>query len=397
MKNKNIVCFAKDWSEDPTSCNHVLMELSKENKVLWLNSISTRSPNLSSGRDLGKIFKKLGGFLKGAQKINERMWVYTPIALPFHHHPVAVAFNKIWLRLTIFFLTLFLGMRGFQLWTFVPTSEEYVGQMGEDLLVYYCTDNWSSFSSVDGDKIGKMVNRLARKADIVFATSTPLVEKLRPNNPETHLAAHGVNHSLFARAVEASAPVPDDLEALQKPVLGFYGLIEDWLDQDLLVRLATRHPEWSIALVGRTCVDVSRLQALPNVHFLGRKPHAELPLYCKGFSVGLIPHQVNELTHHMNPIKLREYLSAGLPVVSTALPEVRQYGEHCLIAESYDEFERDIETILARDTPELRRKRSEDMQWETWENKVADLSSKVELVANRKRNCGKLTMGERTI
>ena len=63
MKNKNIVCFAKDWSEDPTSCNHVLMELSKENKVLWLNSISTRSPNLSSGRDLGKIFKKLGGEL----------------------------------------------------------------------------------------------------------------------------------------------------------------------------------------------------------------------------------------------------------------------------------------------------------------------------------------------
>ncbi len=396
MKNKNIVCFAKDWSEDPTSCNHVLMELSKANKVLWLNSISTRSPNLSSGRDLGKIFKKLGGFLKGPQKINDRMWVYTPIALPFHHHPVAVAFNKVWLRLTIFLLTLFLGMRGFQLWTFVPTSEEYVGHMGEDLLVYYCTDNWSSFSSVDGDKIGKMVNRLANKADIVFATSTPLVEKLRPNNPETHLAAHGVNHSLFARAVEASAPVPDDLEALQKPVLGFYGLIEDWLDQDLIARLATRHPEWSIALVGRTCVDVSRLQALPNVHFLGRKPHAELPLYCKGFSVGLIPHQVNELTHHMNPIKLREYLSAGLPVVSTALPEVRQYGEHCLIAENYDEFERDIETILERDTDELRRRRSEAMQWETWENKVADLSGKVELVANRKKSSGKLTIAERT-
>ena len=388
MENQNIVCFAKDWSEDPTSCNHVLMELSKTNKVLWLNSISTRSPNLASGRDMGKIFKKLAGFLKGPQKVGKQMWVYTPIVLPFHHIPAAVAFNRLWLRMTIFLLTFFLGMRNFQLWTFVPTSAEYVGHMGEDLLVYYCTDNWSSFSSVDGAKIGNMVDRLAKQADIVFATSTPLVEKLRPNNPETHLAAHGVNHRLFSRAVEESASTPEDMLTIPRPTLGFYGLIEDWLDQNLLIYLAKRHPEWSIVLVGRTCVDVSKLQALPNVHFLGRKPHAELPLYCKGFSVGLIPHQVNELTHHMNPIKLREYLSAGLPVVSTALPEVRQYGKHCLIAETYEEFERDIEMILATDTPQARRERSEAMAWETWENKVADLSRKVERVQDRKKSGG---------
>ena len=397
MKNQNIVCFAKDWSEDPTSCNHVLKELSKTNKVLWLNSISTRSPKLTSGRDMGKIFKKLAGFLKGPQKVGNQMWVYTPIVLPFHHVPAAVAFNRVWLRLTIFILTFCLGMRGFQLWTFVPTSSEYVGHMGEELLVYYCTDNWASFTSVDGAKIGNMVNRLAQKADIVFATSTPLVEKLRPNNSETHLAAHGVDHRLFARAVQPNAPSPEDMIAIPKPTLGFYGLIEDWLDQDLLLHLAKRHPEWSIVLVGRTCVDVSRLQAAPNVHFLGRKPHAELPLYCKEFSVGLIPHQVNELTHHMNPIKLREYLSAGLPVVATALPEVRQYGKHCLIAETYEDFEADIEAILATDTHEARCERSEAMQWETWENKVADLSLKVERVQNRKKTGGtKLTMSERT-
>ena len=168
---------------------------------------------------------------------------------------------------------------------------------------------------------------------------------------------------------------------LFRSVLGFYGLIEDWLDQDLIVYIANRHPDWSIALVGRVCVETSRLNGLPNVHFLGRKPHGELPLYCKGFSVGLIPHKVNELTRHMNPIKLREYLSAGLPVVATALPEVRHYGEHCIIAESYEAFERGVEKALRENTAESRRLRSAAMQWETWESKVRELGRHVERVS----------------
>ena len=148
--------------------------------------------------------------------------------------------------------------------------------------------------------------------------------------------------------------------------------------------LARRHPEWSIALVGSARVDMSLLQACPNIHFLGRKPHAELPLYCKGFAVGLIPHKVNDLTRHMNPIKLREYLSAGLPVVSTALPEVKHYGEHCVVADTYEAFEQAILTALRDDSPAARQKRSDAMQWETWERKVQTLGAKVARVSENK-------------
>ena len=114
MKGQNIVCFAKDWSEDPTSCNHVLRELAKDNRVLWLNSISTRSPNLASGRDIGKIFRKLASFLCGPKKVGEQMWVYTPIVLPFHHNRKAAAFNRMLLRLSIKILGKQMGMDGFQ-------------------------------------------------------------------------------------------------------------------------------------------------------------------------------------------------------------------------------------------------------------------------------------------
>lgn len=385
MAGENIVCFAKDWAEDPTSCNHVLEELAKTNRVLWLNSISTRSPKLSSGRDLGKIRKKIAGFLSGPKAMKPNLWVFTPVVLPFHNSRLAVALNRIVLRLTISGLRRRLGMRDFQLWTFVPTSEPYVDALGAKLIVYYVTDNWSQFSTVDRERIGRMVKQLAGKADVVFATAHLLVEKLRQDNPQTHLASHGVKHALFAQALEDKTEVPADLAALPKPVLGYYGLIEDWLDQDLLVYLAQRHPDWSIALIGKAMVDTSRLEKMPNIHLLGRKPHSELPAYCKGFSAAIIPHQVNELTRHMNPIKLREYLSAGLPVVSTALPEVSFYPDHCAVARSYEEFDHAAQAAIGADSPAARAARSRDMREETWQSKVQVLGRHVKRALSQKQ------------
>jgi glycosyltransferase involved in cell wall biosynthesis len=381
IRGQNIVCFAKDWNEDPTSCNHVLRELSLHNRVLWVNSISTRAPNLGSARDLRKILRHLrgflGGFLRGAKPVAERMWLFTPLVLPFHHRAWAVWLNRHILRLTLGLQRRRLGMREFQLWTFVPTSAEYVGRLGEELVVYYCTDEWSSFKAVDGRRVGEMVKSLATRADIVFATSRPLVEKLSKLNPRTYLASHGVQYAQFAGALEPSTPAPADLAALPRPLLGFYGLIEEWLDLELIAYLARRHPDWSIVLIGKLCVDTAACRGLPNVHFLGRKPHAELPQYCKPLDVALIPHKVNELTRHMNPIKLREYLSAGLPVVSTDVPEMRQFPESCIVARTYQEFEHGIITAMARDSPAARRRRSESMRDQTWDRKVLELGIRV--------------------
>ena len=87
--------------------------------------------------------------------------------------------------------------------------------------------------------------------------------------------------------------------------------------------MAEQHPDWTVAVIGKASVDISSLERLPNVKLLGRRPYDELPRYCKAFSVGVMPFALNELTTNVNPIKMREYLSGGLPVVSTDLPEVR--------------------------------------------------------------------------
>jgi glycosyltransferase involved in cell wall biosynthesis len=385
VRGENIICFAKDWSEDPTSCNHVMRMLSEDNQVLWLNSISMRAPSLTNGKDLSKIFRKLASFFQGPKHIENGLWVYTPIAIPLPHSKVAIALNRWIFRFMLGALRRKLAMKEFQLWTFLPNAVEYVGSLGESMVVYYCIDEWSKMSYLDGEKMAQMEHQLCRRSDVVFATAHSLLEAKQGFNPETYLASHGVDYEHFSKALAESTTVAPEIAHLEGPTLGFFGLIHEWIDLDLVAFLAERHPDWNIVLIGKACVDMSRVEHLPNVHLTGRKSYDELPQFCKGLSVGLIPFCVNEMTVHVNPIKLREYLSAGLPVVSTALPEVCHYGEHCHVASTYEEFEHGVMEALRRDTPEQRRRRSDSMREETWEKKVESVKTHVARVKTRKR------------
>ncbi|HEX6838053.1 MAG TPA: glycosyltransferase [Polyangia bacterium] len=387
LTGANIICFAKDWSEDPTSNNHVMKLLARDNEVLWLNSIATRTPKLSSSSDMGKIRRKLKSFVDGPKRIEgaRGLSVFTPLVLPFPHSRAAVAMNRQILRGTTAYFRRRLGMGDFQLWSFIPTAVEYFGHLGESFRVYYCTDEWSQFSYVDGARVTAMERELCRRCDIVFTTSRTLLAAKSPWNPETHLASHGVDFQHFARALSPDTTVPDDVAGLERPVLGFFGLVQDWIDIDLIGWLAEQRPDWTIVMIGKVAVDHSRWARTPNIKWLGRKPYEELPRYCKAFDVGLIPFRINELTRNVNPIKLREYLSAGLPVVSTPLPECAAYPEWCAVADSREQFLAACEAALAADSHESRRARSELMRAESWEHKVAQLGDHILRVQRQRR------------
>jgi glycosyltransferase involved in cell wall biosynthesis len=377
MTGQNIVCFAKDWDEDPTSNNHIMRLLARDNRVLWLNSIATRTPSLRSGRDVGKIFRKLASFFRGPRHIQAGLWVYTPIVLPFPHSRLATLINTWLLQIMVALIRRRLGIKDFQLWIFLPPAVKYVGKLRESMVVYYVTDEYSKFGYVNGDSIAENDRALCRKADLVFTTAGLLRDRRLPLNPRTELALHGVDHAHFAAALDDATAVPDDVRGLRGPILGFFGMIHEWIDLGLVEHLAARHPEWSIVMIGRVSVDTAHLRKYPNLHFLGRKGYDQLPGYCKAFDVGLVPFAINELTLNVNPIKLREYLSAGLPVVSTALPEVRHFPDACRVAETPEEFEQAVVAALAEGAPDQRRRRSNAMRVETWEHKVAQLGGHV--------------------
>jgi glycosyltransferase involved in cell wall biosynthesis len=384
MRDQNIICFSKDWSEDSTCNHHVLTELAKHNNVLWLNSVATRVPQLSSGRDLRKLGRKLREAARGPDRVADRLWIYTPLVIPAPHSWAARRLNRHILRLALAPLRRRLGLEPFQLWSFLPTAADYLEEPAASVVVYYCTDEWSLFASVDRQGISEAERRLCRHADVVFAVNPALVERKRSLNPNVHLAPHGVNHALFARALEPATPLPAELAELPRPILGFYGTLQSWIDQDLLVELATRRPRWSIVLVGQELVDCSRLRGRPNVHLLGRRPHGRLFEYCRGFDVGIIPYTIDERMPFVSPVKMREYLSAGLPVVATAVPELRGAPEHCVVAEDAEGFERAVARELADDSPERRRRRSEAMRSESWAERVRLVGEHV-MEAQRRR------------
>ena len=383
-----IVAFAKDYHEDPTSNHHVLRELARTRRVLWLNSIATRTPDLSSGRDLGKIRRKLGEFARGPVRVEHDLWVFSPLVLPLPHSPTARALNRRILRATIRALRLRLGLRDFHLWTFLPNVADYVGTLGESLAVYYCVDEWSMFSYVDRDHTVDAERALLAKVDCVFAINQALADAKRAHQTETHVSLHGVDHARFAAALDPATRVPADIAALPRPVIGFYGTLQDWVDLELVAAVARSRPAWSIVLIGQVLSDARAVAGLPNVHLLGRRRNDELPAYCRGFDAGWIPYRIEPRMTYVNPIKLREYLSAGLPVVSTPVPEVVRVAgalPDCAIAADAPTTIAAIERALAGDSPERRRARSMAMATETWAARVDTVVKIIDDVERRKR------------
>jgi glycosyltransferase involved in cell wall biosynthesis len=384
LRGANIVCFAKEWSEDPTSNNHVMRLLAEENEILWLNSIATRTPDFTNRNDIGKIARKLKNIAHTPREVSPRLHVYSPIVLPFPHSPLATAINRQILRGTLGLSRRHLGMNRFQAWTFLPTAAEYIGTLGEELSVYYCTDEWSQFSHVDSEKVAAQERLLLSKVDLVFATSQGLLERKRAFNAETHLASHGVDHAHFARALDTDTAIAPELVHLRGPVIGFFGLLEDWIDLDLFAYLAKHRPEWTVVVIGKSMVSHDRLKRYPNILILDRRPYESLPSYCKRFDIGLCPFKIDNLTRYVNPIKLREYVSAGLPVVSTDLPECRLLPNWTRVGRSHEEILALIDQALREDSPDARRARSDSMKTETWRVKVTNIGEHVtRILANK--------------
>lgn len=379
LQNKSIICFANDFRGDPTSKQQVMRLLSENNKILWVNSIAMRKPSVSAS-DMSRIWSKLKRFFRGLDKINDNLFAFTPLVLPLPSSKFAQVLNRLLLLAYLKFFIFKLGMKKIQLWTFLPNMVGLIGSLNEEKVIYYCVDEWSQFSFLDTETVIRLENELLAKSDLVITTAQKLYDSKRKHNNNTHLIPHGVDFDFFVKALDPSTNIPKDIASLPTPRIGFFGLIHEWVDLTLIEYMAKKHPEWAIVMIGKVVPekDVSVAASLPNVYFLGQKEYSELPGYCKGLDVALIPFEINELTLNVNPIKLREYLAAGLPVVSTPLPEILSYNEVVYLAESKEEFTLATEKALRENSDENLRKRHASVFHETWRARVEQISDLVD-------------------
>ncbi|MFL5369514.1 MAG: asparagine synthase (glutamine-hydrolyzing), partial [Myxococcales bacterium] len=383
LYGRDIVCFSNDWDGDPLSKMHAMKILARENRVLWVNSIGNRKPT-ASAKDMKRIGKKLAGALQGIRQRHPNIWVLSPLAIPFYGSEMVRAANGALLRAQVKHAMDKLGFKDVISWSFLPSSAPVSGTLDEELVVYHCVDEFSAFSDAPAQQIRELEQRLMRKADVVICSSEKLRLDKAKTNPNSHLVQHGVDIEHFAKAYDPRTTVPDEVKHLPGPVIGFWGLIADWVDLRLIRHVADSFSGGSVVLLGTSTTDMSPLAGARNIHFLGRKPYADLPRYAKSFDVALMPFKVNELTLASNPLKVREYLAAGLPVVSTAIPEVERLSV-CRIGSDFDSVVREISAAISAG-PGPSEVRAAQVRSEGWEARVEEMQEIVaSALASRKK------------
>ncbi len=275
-----------------------------------------------------------------------------------------------------------LGMRDVVLWNFSPLHGKAVPQVPASLRIYDICDEWVNYIDyAAGRAVVRWVEEeLTRAADLVFV-GTENGKALRHGmNAEMHVVPHGADYAHFSRAAEAETEVPADIARLPRPVIGSVGVLDPArFDTDTVVYLAQARPEWSVVLVGpaRPDMDLCRLQECPNVYLLGNRSLAELPGYLKGMDAALIPYMVNEATRHIYPLKLQEYLAAGKPVISSALPAVEPFDGVVRVARDRDAWLRAIDAAVVEQGRDRVEARQRVARVNSWEHRVEEKTAHI--------------------
>lgn len=259
------------------------------------------------------------------------------------------------------------------LWLYTPMAFDFADSIPHQLLVVDVMDQLSAFKGAPRALVDHE-QALLRQADLVFTGGVSLYRDKLPFNENTYLFPSGVEIDHYAPAANRSAfPHPADLDGIDGPILGFFGVIDERMDLRLIDYVARARPDWQLVMIGpRAKIRREDLPQAPNIHYLGGKSYDELPAYLAHFDVALIPFARNEATRYISPTKTLEYMAAHKPIVSTPVYDVVElYGEVVRIADTPEVFVQQIDQALAEKASARRAREDDLLQRNTWDS-IAD-------------------------
>jgi glycosyltransferase involved in cell wall biosynthesis len=340
IQNESFIVFGEDFARHPHALEHLLRPLFSMNRFFWVETIGLRSPKFTF-YDFSRILEKIKGWLNLSNPRDQKIippsvTVIRPLMIPYNQFSIIRRFNC-WnvLRKVRYQLSLHNIQNPISI-SSVPNACDFIGSFAESLKVYYCVDEFSLWPGLDLLFVQSMEKKLMKKVDLILATSDSLTETKTLKGSITPLITHGVEFEHFNIGSQ---------ENFHSPLrLCYFGLFDERTDQNLLIDIATTVSECEIHIIGKIVCDVNRLKSFDNIKFHGSVSYRQLPFTISSMDIFILPYLRNQLTNNINPLKMKEYLATGRPVVSMDLPEVVKLGDFILIANNSRTF---IDHILA--------------------------------------------------
>lgn len=387
IQGKDIVIVGlQPWdTEIGSNCKDIALEMSKNNRVLYINSPLDRITKI---RHKDKTFVK-NRLAKMQQRGNSpillfpNLWVYDPDVIIESVNWIKVDFifdllNKRNNQLFSSSIKKALAVLGMENFILFNDSDIFRSFYLKELLrpsisVYYSRDYLLSTDYWKYHGV-RLEPKLMAKSDLCVANSTYLTDLCKRYNQNSYYVGQGCEIEAFLKADEL--PVPSQIAAIADPIIGYVGALTTIrLDLDIITHIAMENPQWNIVLVGPEddAFKASKLHQLKNVHFTGPKDPQELAAYIGSFTVCINPQLVNELTIGNYPRKIDEYLAAGKPVVATKTEGMFEFAAHCYLATNKHEYVKYIQEAMVLDSAEAAEKRKAFASSHTWENSVGKI------------------------
>ena len=350
--NKSILVFGEDWGGHPSSSQHLITGLmaTQQCPIHWVNSIGLRQPSCCA-RDAKRLINKLSHWFgrttpgsNSAGSTQQPIKVIQPKTLPAPQSDWARAMASHFLSKQLQAST---QCQHDIIWTSLPTAIDTINKLPHRGLVYYAGDDFGALAGVDHQTVLQREHTLLNQADLVIAASDSLKRILQQRAPKQRnikVLPHGVDLTLFQTPTTRARDLPD-----HPLIAGFYGSLSNWIDQPLLCHVMQAMPHWQFVFVGQIETDIRALQAQPNFVHLPAKPHHQLPSYSQHWQAALLPFVDNRQIRACNPLKLREYLATGTPVVSTPFSALVPYLNSVHIADDAALFIQQLRAIEQKD------------------------------------------------
>ena len=383
-----VVLYGPPWDQPAQLSKHQFAGLwARDRRVLYVEAPINPISFITRKEEARKLWRR---YKNGPEKISDNLWVTTFFyPLPFRGR--RYLFGGEWINTINQYFVMGKLKKQLSELNFVnpilfiggahalPLLDDYK----DSFKIYHCSDDYTLVQSFP-QSFKTIEKKFIKKCDLIITTADELKRSKQHLNSNIISISNGANIDHFSQTQKSHIKIAEELKQISNPIVGYIGTIFEWINQDWIYYAAEENSNYSFIFIGPITTNISKLKNRKNIYFLGPRPYEDLPKYLKAFSIAIIPFTIDGVTLKASPIKFYEYLASGVPIVSTALPDLEPFKEISSLVTTKDEFNKQIIALINNDSNELKSKRMEIAKSYSWEARFNQMNEHIDQILESK-------------